>query len=397
MEAFLALLLTSAPISLDDALRLADETAEARSDHEALEVRRGGLRALGSMTSNPVISVYPGARFDPQLNGTESQASLSQSFNLAGLASRRRTTVGHELSQAEFSVLERLLLRRISIAQAWLDSWAAQRIVVLAEKEIEGARDLLGRVEKGAALGSVTAGERASARAFVGEARASRLAWEGRAFDNSAVLGALLGIGAVPVVPVELPRVPEAMLEELTAALANRSPAVRGAEAAALVEEAKEGELAAQWGTSLNVALVGQYESPTRWIGGVNLGVTLPVFETGERERLSVRAAAAERRGLFRQELAKAQVELRVVLHELEHTEETFEVVHDVQLAAAKEAATLETRRFQSGEITLQELLAVRRQAFTAEVNAILAQADVFAARVRANQFVAAAKAGEAR
>lgn len=382
----LPLTLAAAPLGFDEALARADVAPELAAGERALALRQEGLARLPRLTTNPTVTLQPGVRSTDGVAGPEGQVTLSQAFNLGGLAGARRAVAEAELQAARQGHALSRRERRVAVAHAWLEAWAAQAAGRAAHAEVERARALAATLDRLVDGGSVTRADAAAARAFAAEAAAFALEWEGRQVEAGAALALLLGEGALLTVSDALPSLE---VPEVDAALAPRLPAVRLLDAQALAEQQRAAEVAAQWASQLQVSIQGGHETPGQWLGNVGLGLTLPLFERGEREASHHRAEAARLAGALSQATAQARVQLLLLAHELEHTAEVHRVVHDEQLPAAAEAARLEQRRFEQGETTLGALLLVRRQALQAEVAAAQTRAAMLAARVEAREVLA--------
>jgi outer membrane protein TolC len=383
-----SLLLSASPVSpgtpvrFDEALAGVDTAADVTGAAAAARARKGALSGLSVFTSNPQLVAQPGLRTENGSLGPEGQLTLTQSFNLGGLAGARRAVAREE---AEVATLEHRLLRqerRIAVARAWLETWAAQAASETAHEEEAAARELLARLERNVASGAVTRVELATARAFAAEAAALHLEWEGRRVEAGATLATVLGLDEIALADGPAPSFEDPRLAVEPASLLP----VKMAAAGLRTEQHRGDEVKAQWATSLQVSLQGGREAPNQWFGNVGLGITLPLLERGQRERsvhdanalrLSGEAAAAQRR---------ARIALQLVQHELEHTAETLAVVKGQQLPAAQEAADLEARRYAQGEATLLELTLLRRQALAARIAAVVAEARFIAARAHARE-----------
>lgn len=375
------------PLSLDQALARADEVPDVVAATRAAKERHESIGQLPGLTSNPTLLAQPALRSDTGTLSPEGQLSVTQAFNVAGLAQARKGVAEHDAAQAGALAAERRWQRRVQVARSWLDAWAAEATVRASEEDVRHAEALVERLERAVTSGGATRADLASARAFAAEARAFLLSWEGRSVDARANLAMLLGLEDLAPVATELAVPDEPRLE----APSNRLPPhVRLVDAQLAAASARSFEAAAQWGTQLQVSVTGAHEAPTAWIAGVGLGVTLPLFERGQSEAAAQRVLATRLSGELEVARRRARVELKWLQHELEHTRETSEVVEQHQLPNALEAAQLETRRFEQGETTLQELLLVRRAVLSAHAAAALAHADLVAARLKARELLAA-------
>jgi|APLak6261675434_1056106.scaffolds.fasta_scaffold00757_5 outer membrane protein TolC len=384
-----SLLISASPVSpghaavrFDEALSRVDAAGDVAGAEAGVRVRRDGLSKLGAFTSNPQLVAQPGMRTEGGALGAEGQLTLTQSFNLGGLAGARRVVASDE---AEVAALQHRLLRqerRIAVARAWLETWAAQAASDTAHEEEDSAKELLARLERNVASGAVTRVELATARAFAAEASALHLEWEGRRVEAGATLASLLGLDAIALADGPAPSFEAARVAVEPSALLP----VKVAQGELRTEQNRGDEVKAQWATQLQVSLQGGREAPSQWFGNVGFGVTLPLLEQGRRERALHEANAAKLSGELSLAERRARIALQLVAHELEHTAETLEVVKGQQLPAAEEAAALESKRYAQGEATLLELTLLRRQALAARIAAVVAEARFMAARAHARE-----------
>jgi outer membrane protein TolC len=302
--------------------------------------------------------------------------------NLGGLAGARRAVAQEEAAVATTPYRAQRLERRVAVATAWLETWAAQEAARTAHEEEQAAKDLLTRLERAQGSGGVTRVELATARAFAAEAAALHLEWEGRRVEAGAMLAELLGLDAIASAEGAPPTIATIPITLEPSKFAR----VLVVEAEVRAEQQRSEETKAQWATQLQVSLQGGHDAPNQWFGNVGLGVTLPLFEHGARERVAHEATVRRLSGEASHEARRARIELELVRHELEHTAETLEVVKQQQLPAAEEAATLEAKRYAQGEATLLELTLLRRQALSARIAAVVAEGRFLAARAHARE-----------
>lgn len=383
----LCVVLAAPSLSFDAALARADVAPDVTSAQRASAVWHDALGRLTSMSSNPVLQVQPGLRAENGVTRPEGQLTLQQSFNVAGLSSARRETAVKDLEASRWEARGRRRDLRIAVARAWLETWALTEAAQAVVEEEAMANELSERVQKAVASDGLTKVELASAKAFAAEARAYHLELEGQAVEAGGRLALLLGLEEIVKVDGPPPRLEEAVI--LPEELAARWPAVRQLEAQVEGERARGAEVAAQNGASLQVQLQGGHEAPSQWFANAGVGVTVPLFDVGRRNRSAHEAQAQLLEGALARARTGARVSLSLVRHELEHAAHVYATVNLEQLPAAVEAATLQLKRFESGECTLQELLLVRRQAVAARVGAIRAQAALLAARAHARELTA--------
>jgi outer membrane protein TolC len=368
------LLLAAAPVSpeasalgFDEALARVESVDDVAGAAQAVTARREGQHE-SVFTSNPQLTLQPALRTENGVARPEGQVQLSQALNLGGLGAARAAVQQSDLAQAG---LEHRLLRqerRMAVATAWVELWAAQEASRLAHEEEANARELLVRLERASASGGSTRVELATARAFAAELAALHLEWEGRRVEAGATVADLLGLPALAAATGPLPSLDEPDLAALAAA---QQLPVALAQRELLGERARLDESVAQWATQLQASLFGAHEAPSQWVAGAGVGLTFPLLEQGRRERTGHGAALAK---------------LQLARHELEHTAETLRVLAEGQLPASEEAVTLETKRFAQGEATLLELTLLRRQALGARIATALARARYAGARARAKE-----------
>lgn len=386
-------LLATTPLTFDQALTRAEAAPEVTAAAGAASARQDALGRLGSMTSNPLLQAQPGLRNENGATLPEGQLTLQQSFNLAGLASARKETAARELDAARWETRGRRRELRIAAARAWLETWAVTEAARAVLEEEAMAKELVLRIQKAVASDGLTRVDLASARAFAAEARAFHLSLEGQAIDAGGRLAVLLGLDDIATVEGPAPVFDEPAAPSQDAAAT--WPGVKRLEAQVVSERSRGVEAVAQYGTGLQVQLQGGHDAPTQWFANVALGVTLPLFDVGLRDRSVHEAQARLLEGELTRAKAGARVALAMLKHELEHTAEVYDTVVERQLPAAVEAANLQLRRFQGGEATLQELLVVRRLAVAARVEAIRARAGLLAARAHAREVLAELARGD--
>lgn len=383
----LTTLLASTPLTFDAAMTRADVAPGVSAAQRATTTRVDAQGHLTSMSSNPIVYLQPGVRNDTGETGPEGQVTLQQSFNLAGWMGARRVTAGHDLEASRFELRRTRRDLRIAVARAWLDTWALSQAARAVLEDEAAARELVMRIQRAVASDGLTRVDLAQAKAFAAEARALHLDLEGQAVDAGGRLAVLLGLDDVASVDGPAPAFDSTAAPDVSQAVG--LPGVRLLEAQVLGERSRGVEASAQYGTALQVQLQAGHDAPAQWFGNVSFGVTLPLFDVGQRDRVAHDATAALLEGEAAKARAEARIEIELLRHELEHTAEVYEVVHEQQLPAALEAANLQIRRFLGGECTLQDLLVVRRLAVAARVEAIRAEANLLAVRARAHEVLA--------
>ncbi len=391
------LIFAATPIGLDEALGMVSTAPEIAAESRAVALRRQAETDLNRLTSNPTFSVQPGIRSDTGSWGPSGQLGLTQSFNLAGLGTRRVRAVAHETQLAESTSRQKLLARRLATIDRWFETWNAQTAIQAVAREVQSVREISLKIDRQVTQGHLTQAEGAQMRAFVGELDALRLHFEGLAFESGAALGSLIGRGEIINVQDDLPKIDRLSESALHIEQSDSLPAVHAALRAVQLTKSLEQEVTASSGSHLQLSLLAGNEYSQQWFAGVGLGLTFPLFERGQRERADLLARHMNDTGNAEAAVVQAQIDIRLALHEIEHSEEVYEVVHNTQLAAALLGADLERRRFEAGEVTLQELLVIQRQALGAIISDISGRSGVIAARARARELLASIKSREAQ
>lgn len=379
----LALALSAAPLTFDEAVARAAETPAVRAAEHAATLQRASADRVPLLTLNPTLAAQPGVRVSPSLEpGPEVQASVSLGFNLSGHGPARQKAAR---ADAELTRMQRTSLvraARLAAAFAWTQAWAAQTKLALAKAELDAAAAWAGRVERAAAAGAIDNAERAGAQAYRGEAEVVALHSEGASFEAGLELARVLGVAAdEPLAVLGAPPVTPTSVDG-TAALP-RAPAVLEAQAALEAEKAAGAEAWASRGHVLQLVALGAREGTGDVVATLGLQWTFPLFDRGERERGVHAAAVARAEGAVVQAEAEARVSLAVAAHEVEHKTRELEAVEVRWVPAARAAAQGQRALFDAGEATAWELMQARRAQLSAEQRLAEARAELAYAAFR--------------
>jgi outer membrane protein TolC len=378
-----------ATLTFDEALGLADRAPSVEGARQGATAGRKLAAAVSSQTSNPEIRVEPGYRMTQSPSSAtrfEGVASISQSWNLAGLASRRRETVRAEVDSLDVQSRAIAVARRLGAAQAWIDLWAAQASLSDARQEVALATVLAERTERGAAAALLTRADAADAASYRAEARLFALSVEGETTDlgfrlarETARAPAALGtVGDLPEAPLPAPAEWPALV-----ARAAELPEVVARRLVARADAARAAEVRAARGTAFSFGLAVTRDNLQEYVGFAQLGVTLPLFDRGEREAVPFAAAAVRGEREAEEGARTAAAELARSLHEVEHTREILEELERGFLPASAEAARLREVAFGAGDTTVVEVLVARRAAAAALTRLHRARAAHAWARVK--------------
>jgi len=386
-------------LSFDEAIGLSTGTPDVRGAERAVAVKHAMRGRISVMTDNPQIYVQPGFRVLPAPNqGVEIQASVTQSWNLAGLSSARKAAARVEEEELSAGARALALTQKLEAARAWIDLWAAQCVLDVATREAALAGEFARLVEKAAQASAATKADLADARAYHAEARLGVIGAEGEVFERGLSLTRTLAAGADPMAArgdLPAPALPgRAGLHEAVKRAA-ALPSVQQKALAAEVERARGAEEKATRGTSLSLGVFVQRDSPGGFVGFGAVGLTLPVWDRGERERSVTAARASLLEGEKRREAANASADLAMGIHEVEHTQDIVDTLGSAILPALEEGLAARIRLFDAGEGTMLEVITARRTVAAARSRLERARAANAWARVKVWLWLAAMDGGE--
>lgn len=377
----------SKKVSFDEAIGLSVQTPDVQGTERAVAEKHEMRGRISTMTSNPQLYLQPGVRVAPTPNqGVEVQASVMQSWNLAGLSSARTTTARLEEETLSAQSRALALTQRLDAARTWIDLWTAERILEVTTQEAALAGDFVRLVEKAVSASASTKADLADARAYHAEARLSVIAAEGEVLERGLLLARSLATGSdalgssgnLPAVPGVVETNRKAALQKVT-----NLPAVQSKVLEAEVERARSAEEKAARGTSLSLGVYLQRDSPGGFVAYGAVGLTLPLFERGERERSVTVARAAQLEGEKKRETANAAVDLALGFHEIDHTQEVVDTMATAMIPALEEALASRMRIFEAGEATILEVITARRNLVNARGRLERARAQNAWARVK--------------
>lgn len=371
---------SAAPISFDEAIGLSVERPDVRGAERAVSEKKSLTQAIPSMTQNPQLYLQPGYRImAPENHGIEVQGNVMQSWNLAGLSSARKKAARAE--QAELSAEARALAlsSKLGVARAWIDLWAAERTLVVTRDEAALAADFVKLVEKSVAASAATKADSADARAYQAEARLAVIGAEGATFERGLELSQALSRGGTPLVTtggLPAPTLPESSTWASLQKRVSTLPDVRQKELAARAERARAVEERAAKGTQLSLGIALQHDQPGGFVAFGAVGLQVPLFDRGERERSVTVARAARLEGERDKAVMDATAQLAMAMHEVEHTEEVVHAIETELLPALDEGLSTRVRIFEAGEATILEVLQARRTRASARSRLERARAD---------------------
>jgi cobalt-zinc-cadmium efflux system outer membrane protein len=374
-------------VSFDQAIGLSIEAPDVRGAERAVVEKHEMRGRISTMTSNPQVYLQPGYRVAPVANqGVEVQASVMQSWNLAGLSSARVTTARLEEDVLSAQARARALEQRLDAARAWVDLWSAERVLEVVKQEAALGGDFVRLVEKAAAASAATKADLAEAKAYHAETRLNVIAAEGEVVERGLALARVLAAGVDPLsASGDLPAASVPMgtnRKDLVQRAANL-PNVQAKALEADVEKARNIEEKAARGTSLSLGVYLQRDSPGGFVGYGAVGLTFPMFDQGERERSVTVARAAQLEGEKKREMTNVATDLALGLHEVDHSQEVVDTISGALVPALEETLANRLRIFEAGEATILEVITARRNLVNARGRLERARAQNAWARVK--------------
>jgi cobalt-zinc-cadmium efflux system outer membrane protein len=375
-------------ISFDQALGLSAAAPDVVGAQRAVGVKRQLNRAISSQTQHPQVALQPGYRLHPDgAREPELIAEVLHSWNLSGLSGARRRSAAAEAEVLDAEARARALGRRLGAARAWIDAWAAHRLLATAQQQEALAAELQRLIARTTALSETTRADLAEARALHAEAELAVIDAQGMVYERGLQLAIEIGRAAseplVPLGELPLPALPPAAEWPGYFAQVERLPEVRQREFEARAARARAVEERAARGGLGQFGVVLQRDAPGGLVVSGSARFYLPLFDRGERERGGMMAQAARLAGEHDVALATAVSELALAFHEVEHTGEALAALESRLVPESSEGARLRERIYQAGEATLPEVLQARRTAMAAVGRLERARADHAWARIK--------------
>jgi cobalt-zinc-cadmium efflux system outer membrane protein len=369
VPAFVCLLQSTAgaqPVSLSFEQAL----VRAREQSPALLVARARIEeARGRLTGarvrfreNPTIDVGSGPRTTEQGTLTDLDVGFAQSFETGGQRAAR--IAGAEAGVARETAVAadagRAALRAVALAYLRL-RYAQDRIELLTGAETAAA-DVVNVATRRYEAGDIAVLDVNIAKVARARARAARLVADGDRIALAGELQRLLGLAPGTVViasgSLRLERRPD--LSSLLAAVSNRTD-LRAIEADIRDAEAdvRLGRAAARPDVGLG-ARFKREEGHKAVLG--ELTITLPVFSQGQELRATGAARASRLRLELETSRASIESELRSLYAAYAAREGALAAFEQEAMPGVDENETLARRSFEVGQVSLAELLLIRRE-----------------------------------
>jgi cobalt-zinc-cadmium efflux system outer membrane protein len=358
-----AALAQAGPLTLEEALQRARSRAPAiLAARDRIAEARGRLRGASLLfQNNPEIEFAAGPRRGEGNRTTDIEAALRQSVELGG---RRRARIAGaqalvEQARAESQNVVRTLLG--DVAAAYLQAAGAQRRLELARMADEIAGAFQSSMKRRLEVGDVPVLDVNLAHSAAARTRTQLRAAEA---DSARALGDLrvfLGMqrGEELAVAGELPWSRDFDVDALI------TSALRRPDLLALEAELRQAEAEIRLGRSFvwpDVAPAVSYEreeGASIVKGGLSL--SLPVFNRGQELQAVGAARATRLRRQLEASRRAVEVEVQASLAEYERRQASVADLEKNAIPMLNENEQLATRSYEEGEISLIELLLIRR------------------------------------
>ncbi len=358
-------------VSFDQAIALANEAPSVRATTEKLSVRNAKDKHLPSNRGPLTISLAPGRRVSPsEESGTEVQLNVMQGWNLGDLASHSRDAARAERAVLATQVRARALAAKIDVAQRWFQLHQAESALVIVRDELAVVGELDQAIRRAKTAGLVTSVAEAEANAAHAEAKRLERYLEGERVSAALALSAALGKDPDPELRVHgpLPE-PELPPADKIAELSKRVdllPKLARLRLQAVAASVRAAEARASYGRKLGVGASVQRESTGSTLVFGTVQFSFSGANRGQREQ-ATSLAESRSRTVEAEGLAVAlRAEMAEAVHELEHSEEVWQLISTELEPASEELLRRRTRELELGEGTVIEVLRARSRLLSA-------------------------------
>lgn len=340
-----------------------------------------------SLPAPPQVTVMAGARSPNNLpTGPEVALTVQQEISPRGLGSARRHAA-EWAERAASSDVERARIEGGALAAlAWLDLLEAQELLRLRVTAAEDAAKLARIADIRTTSGIATGVERSLAKAEVGSAQLAVLDGEGRATEARLALTHATGEAMDRIV------VAEGVLDptderDISADGVRRGvdghPAIRAAEARSAQSAAEASALHASLGPTFSVGATVWREGSGDRAAAAIVSIPLPFLDPARYDTARQTTLAAAASGHAARLRLEYERELRLALHEREHTREVRKQLRDGVVTPLQSALTTAMTAYAAGTNDLQVVLLARRSSLQAQERLVMAMADVWRADIR--------------
>ena len=378
----------AAPLSFRDALTLAHGRApKVLGAERAAHALVDAVAAADPLVALPAqLQLTMGARtFDgARAPGFETQAQFQQPVSLRHVGAARRDVMGAARAAAARRQ-EEIATVDERTARAWLAVFFAEKSLALHTRAVAEAKALTKLAKARVASGVATPNETALALADEAMAETEQLDAEGQLMEAKLVLASLIDVNpnAVELDERDAPAdAPCPSFENALRTMNERHPSLRRAREQGALAFGEATYSHAQQGTSLGVGFTAAREGTGESLAAALLTIPLPWSSPGEADLVRGRADAQELAAVHAFEHDELVRDLRVALHEHEHTRAT----HAASLravSALEDAYRIARAWVERGAADLTVAALARQRLILGEDRAIHARAAVYLANVR--------------
>jgi cobalt-zinc-cadmium efflux system outer membrane protein len=359
-------------ITFDEALALGATTPKVAEPRDMLEARQKGDQKMGGTAEATHLVFMPGALISPsEARGFDMQATITQGWNIRGLAGARRESAAHEREALAATVRARALRTRLAAARRWIDLATITRVAESLDTRISGLEELVAQRERALASGVGTSPEVTAARAMLAELRQHQLEIEGDQFVAATQLAVAIGrepqqdlletAGDWPDPPL-----PDEDAIRQRIASVDSAPDVVVEQLRATAARARAIEASAEYGPVFTLGAQGERGALGTWVA---YGITGITFRGPGHERRLASVAQAKAAGAAAKTAStKLQVraELEQALHEVRHSAEVLRLFEEDTLPALQRLVESRERAVALGEESYFAVLEARDRAAAA-------------------------------
>lgn len=353
-------------ITFDQALALGATTPEVAEPRDILEARQQGDEKMGGTAEATHLVFMPGALVSPsEARGFDMQATITQGWNVRGLAGARRDSASHEREALAATVRARALRARLDAARRWIDLETLSRIAASLDTRISGLQELVVQRERALASGVGTSPDVIAARAMLAEVRQRRLEIEGEQFTAATQLAVAIGREPEqdllqPEGDSPYPPLPDEDAIRSRISAVDSAPDVVVEQLRTTAAQARAIEASAEYGPVFTLGAQVERGALGTWVAYGLTGVTFR--GPGHERRLTSVAQANAAGAAAKAESTKLQVraELEQALHEVRHTSEVLRLLEEDTLPALERLVESRERAVALGEESYFALLEAR-------------------------------------
>lgn len=350
-------------LTLEQALELAKQRApRILAAQDRIEEARGRLKGASVLfQSNPELEFAAGPRNGASGSTTDIELGAAQQFELGGRRGSRIAAAKAEVEQASAQSQNTLRILLGDVARAYIRAATAVERIRLGQAGNDISGTFLKSMERRLELGDIPVLDVNLARSAAARTRADLQSAEAELISAVGDLRIFLGLAATEPLQIsgELPWKQEFSAESIIAEAFDR-PDLRG-----IAAELNQAETEVRLGRGLawpdlSVGVRHQREEGDKVTKGV-LSLTLPLFNRGQE----LRAVGSARATRLRRELEASrraiEVEVRTALDSYQRRRAAAEDLERDAIRKLNENEQLARRSYEEGQISLVELLLIRK------------------------------------